>query len=278
MQEQFLKLCEEFLEYLWEIRGYSETSIVTYEIALKQMLDDSYLETEDGIVTLNITPFRHKILKNSKKTISKKLSAARSFVKYLNEQKNMHVIIYPNESIKVPKTLPKPIEQNYIEEVLESANLEQKTIITMLYGLGLRISELSQMRLEDIKDEWVQVHGKGNKTRELPLIPRVRSIINTYLDTYAPKKYLFEKNSAPLNSAQIRYKITNIFKSHGIKTTPHQLRHSFATHLLNNGARIADVSELLGHATMATTQIYTKLAESKKLEEYLKAHPLNQKS
>ena len=92
------------------------------------------------------------------------------------------------------------------------------------------------------------------------------------------KKYLFEKNNAPLNSAQLRYKITNIFKAHGIKTTPHQLRHSFATHLLNSGARIADVSELLGHATMATTQIYTKLADSKKLEEYLKAHPLTKKS
>jgi len=278
MKEQFLKLSEEFLEYLWDIRGYSETSITTYEIALKQMLEYATFEKDEGVTTLNITPFRHKILKNSKKTIAKKLSAIRSFVKFLNEQKNMHVIIYPSESIKVPKTLPKPIEQKYIQEVLQSADLEQKAIIYMLYGLGLRISELSSLKLDDIKDHWTQVHGKGNKMRELPLVAEVQSVIDTYIDTYKPKKYLFEKNNAPLNSAQLRYKITNIFKAHGIKTTPHQLRHSFATHLLNSGARIADVSELLGHATMATTQIYTKLADSKKLEEYLKAHPLTKKS
>ena len=216
--------------------------------------------------------------KTAKKTIAKKLSAVRSFVKFLNEQKNMHLILYPDESIKVPKTLPKPIEQNYIQEVLESADLEQKTIIYMLYGLGLRISELSTLKLENIKNDWVQIHGKGNKMRELPILFEIRTLLDDYINMYAPKKYLFEKKGTPLNSSQLRYRIINIFRSHGIKTTPHQLRHSFATHLLNSGARIADVSELLGHATMATTQIYTKLAESKKLEEYLKAHPLTKKS
>ena len=77
-----------------------------------------------------------------------------------------------------------------------------------------------------------------------------------------------------MNVAQLRYIITRLFKSVGIKATPHQLRHSFATHLLNNGARISDVSELLGHETMATTQVYTKLGSVKKMEEYMKAHPL----
>ena len=79
-----------------------------------------------------------------------------------------------------------------------------------------------------------------------------------------------------MNAAQLRYRVEKIFKKHGIKATPHQLRHSFATHLLDNGARISDVSELLGHASMATTQIYTKLANSKKLQEYMHAHPLAQ--
>ncbi len=77
-----------------------------------------------------------------------------------------------------------------------------------------------------------------------------------------------------MNQAQLRYILTKCFKSKGLKATPHQLRHSFATHLLNNGARISDVSELLGHSSMATTQVYTKLADSKKLKEYLEAHPL----
>ena len=77
-----------------------------------------------------------------------------------------------------------------------------------------------------------------------------------------------------LSSAQLRYRVERAFKRHGIKATPHQLRHSFATELLKEGARIADVSELLGHSSMATTQIYTKLTNSTKLQNYLKAHPL----
>ena len=144
----------------------------------------------------------------------------------------------------------------------------------MLYGLGLRISELSDLRLEDIKGGWVQVHGKGSKVRELPLLDELRSLIDHYLESHHPKKYIFEKGHAPLNAAQLRYKLTKLFKNAGLKVTPHQLRHSFATHLLNHGARIADVSELLGHETMATTQVYTKLGSVKKMQEYMKAHPL----
>ena len=77
-----------------------------------------------------------------------------------------------------------------------------------------------------------------------------------------------------MNQAQLRYILTKLFKAKGLKVTPHQLRHSFATHLLNNGARISDVSELLGHSSMATTQVYTKLGDARKLKEYLGAHPL----
>jgi integrase/recombinase XerC len=144
----------------------------------------------------------------------------------------------------------------------------------MLYGLGLRISELASIKLSDIKDNWIEIHGKGNKTRQLPIVSKLSSELNVYIANTKPRVYLFEKNNTPLNTAQLRYIITKIFKKHGIKATPHQLRHSFASHLLNSGARIADVSELLGHATMATTQVYTKLESSKKLSEYLKAHPL----
>jgi len=99
-------------------------------------------------------------------------------------------------------------------------------------------------------------------------------LIEQYIKDKSPKKYLFEKGNAPMNVAQLRYIITKLFKAVGIKATPHQLRHSFATHLLNNGARISDVSELLGHETMATTQVYTKLGSVKKMQEYMKAHPL----
>ena len=274
MKDKLQDLSEEFLHYLFEVRGYSETSIVTYEIALRQMLEEGHFYEEDGTTVLDITPFRFKIVKNHKKTIVKKLSAIHSFVKYLEDQCHMGIKLIGDESIKVPQSLPKPIEERYIEEVLGRANLEEKLLISMLYGLGLRISELSMLKLEDIKEGWVQVHGRGSKVRELPLLSELQRVIEVYIEKKNPNRYLFEKGNAPMNSAQLRYILAKLFKAQGLKVTPHQLRHSFATHLLNNGARISDVSELLGHETMATTQVYTKLGSVKKMQEYMKAHPL----
>jgi integrase/recombinase XerC len=277
MKDNFLKFLDDFLDYLYQIRGYSDTTVTTYEIALKQMIEASHISETNDTINIDITPFRHKIVKNRKKTIAKKLSAVRSFVKYLNNQKSLNVKYFPNESIKVPSTLPKPIEQNHIQEILENANIEERAIVYMLYGLGLRISELASLEIGNIKNGWIIVNGKGAKVRQLPLLHEVENVINEYLDIYNPTKYLFEKNRASLGVPALRYKLSKLFIAHGIKATPHRLRHSFATHLLNDGARISDVSELLGHSTMATTQIYTKLGSIKKMEEYMKAHPLAKK-
>ncbi len=276
MNERLERYTEDFLDYLLDVRGYSTHSVITYEVALRQMMEVSHFYEEEGFTVLNIMPFRFNIVKNNKKTIVKKLSAIRSFVKYLEDQCHLSMKLIGDESIKVPQSLPKPIEQTYIDEVLAMANLEQKLLVSMLYGLGLRISELSELKLESIKGSWVNIRGKGDKERELPLLDELQKLISLYVKQQNPKKYLFEKGNAPMNVAQLRYIITKLFKAAGIKATPHQLRHSFATHLLNNGARIADVSELLGHETMATTQVYTKLGSVKKMEEYMKAHPLNQ--
>jgi len=277
MKEKLLTYSEDFLDYLFDVRGYSEHSITTYEIALRQMMEASHFYEEEGIHILDITPFRFNIVKNSKKTIVKKLSAVRSFVKYLEDQCHIRMKLLGDETIKVPQSLPKPIEETYIAEVLGKANLEEKLLISMLYGLGLRISELAQLKMNDINGQWIQILGKGNKVRELPLLDELQHLIAQYVKVKIPKKYLFEKGNAPMNVAQLRYIITKLFKAAGIKATPHQLRHSFATHLLNNGARIADVSELLGHETMATTQVYTKLGSVKKMQEYMNAHPLAQR-
>jgi len=278
MRKDSDQLLDDFLTYIRDIRGYSDTSVTTYEVALRQMLERSEWYEEEGRWVLDITPFRLRIIKNSKKTIAKKLSAIHSFVLYLQEQREMPIKLIADESVKVPHTLPKPIEEKYIEEVLEDAGLQEKLLIVMLYGLGLRISELSGLKLESIHTEWVEIRGKGDKVRQLPLLPEIQVMIGSYLDQYVPKRYLFEKGGANMNPAQLRYRLTKLFKAKGLKVTPHQLRHSFATHLLNNGARISDVSELLGHSSMATTQVYTKLGDARKLKEYLGAHPLARKN
>jgi len=271
------RFMDDFLAYIRDVRGYSETSVTTYEIALRQMLEASEFYREEGRWILDITSFRLKIIGNSKKTIAKKLSAVHSFAAYLQEQREIPLKLIADESVKVPRTLPKPVDEAYIEEVLQDAEPRERLLVAMLYGLGLRISELSGLKLESIRSEWVEVRGKGDKVRELPLLPVIHTMIVTYIDQYAPKTYLFEKGGVNMNQAQLRYLLDKLFKARGLKVTPHQLRHSFATHLLNSGARISDVSELLGHSSMATTQIYTKLGDARKLKEYLGAHPLAQK-
>ncbi len=277
MKKEFYRYCDEFLKYLLNIRGYSDETATTYSIAIKQMIELSSISEDSGTVMIEITPLRVRIVKNSKKTIAKKLSAIRSFVKFLENHKNMKIMLRPNESIKVPQTLPKPVDESYIHEAINSATLEEKTIIYCLYGLGLRISELSNMKIDNINDGWVQVRGKGDKVRELPIVPELSSVIKEYIHLFQPSVYLFESDKIQIGASKLRYKLGKIFAQNGIKATPHQLRHSFATHLLNNGARISDVSELLGHSTMATTQIYTRLGSSKKLSEYMNAHPLAKK-
>jgi integrase/recombinase XerC len=144
----------------------------------------------------------------------------------------------------------------------------------MLYTLGLRISELASLHVSDIDTEWIRVLGKGKKEREVPLVSQISKLISEYRMQYQPKEYLFECEGAKLSENSLRYIVTKVFKKAGMKVTPHQLRHSYATELLNHNARIADVSELLGHASMATTQIYTKLGSALKMENYLKSHPL----
>ncbi len=265
-----------FLSYLKSIRGYASSSILTYENALKEVLKESHYFEEEGQITLDITPLRLKNINNSKKTISKKLSAVRSFVKFMREQQEIDVKLIGDSVIKVPKTLPKPLDENIIDEILKSANAKESLIVTLLYGLGLRISELSSLKLSDISKEWVSILGKGNKTREIPLLTPIYEQIEVYKKQENPKEFLLEKEGKAMSSSQIRYLFTKLFKKSGIKATPHQLRHSFATHLLHHGARISDVSELLGHSSMVSTQIYTQLGSSKKLNEYAKAHPLCQ--
>jgi len=218
-------------------------------------------------------PYRIKIAHLNAKTISKKLSAMRGFVEYLNDN-GVSCVLTSDDSVKVAKTLPKPVSHQHILEALEYADLQEKLIVIMLYTLGLRISELSSLKLDDISDEWVRVLGKGNKQRDLPLISSTKKILDEYLSAFVLKQFLFEKNGEKLSENSLRYIVTKVFRKVGIKVTPHQLRHSYATSLLNSGAPIVDVSELLGHSSMATTQIYTKLGSALKQQNYNKAHPL----
>jgi len=263
----------EFLESLEELRGYSDLTIKSYDESITEAF--RYIEIlEDSKQTLfNLMPYRIKISSLNPKTISKKLSAIRTFVEFLNDN-GFSIVLKADESVKVAKTLPKPISHKHIVEALLEAELKEKLVVVMLYTLGLRISELCNVVLDDISDGWIRVLGKGNKHRDIPVITQTQELIDEYLTIYMPKKYLFEKNGEKLSENSLRYIVTKVFKRVAMSVTPHQLRHSYASSLLNSGAAIVDVSELLGHSSMATTQIYTKLGSALKQQNYNKAHPL----
>ncbi|MDX9814301.1 MAG: tyrosine-type recombinase/integrase [Sulfurimonas sp.] len=263
----------EFLEYLKDIRGYSSLTIKSY----KESLDEAFLyieiEKKDSFYILNLMPYRVNIAHLNPKTISKKLSAIRSFATFLNDN-GIKTTLKSDDTIKVAKTLPKPISHKHILEAIDTATLEDRLLVVLLYTLGLRISELSELKLEDIGDEWVRVFGKGSKTRDVPLLKSTKKLLDEYLELNPRKNYIFEKNGKKLSQNSLRYNIDKIFKRVGLKVTPHQLRHSYASQLLNQNAPISDVSELLGHSSIATTQIYTKLGSAIKQQNYAKAHPL----
>lgn len=267
----------DFLDYLHDVRKSSDLTVKTYDIALVQMLSLADLEIDTDHTILFLMPFRKAISHQNKKTISKKLSAVRSFVSYLKEVKLEKIILKDDESIKTPISLPKAIEHKHIQAAIKVATADEKLLLIMLYSLGLRISELSSLEVCEIKKRWIRVTGKGGKMRDIPLPVHLEKEMSCFCTQNQPKKFFFEKNGVKLSEDSLRYKLTKIFKRIGLKVTPHQLRHSFATGLLNGGARIEDVSELLGHESLATTQIYTKLASDLKMSSYNSAHPLQQK-
>ncbi|MEW5831234.1 MAG: tyrosine-type recombinase/integrase [Campylobacterota bacterium] len=273
--ERLYRSKEEFLQYLDAMRGYSALTIRSYDDALDEMLEYAEIGFGSDSLTINLMPLRVRIAPLKPKTISAKLSAVRSFVKYLRSR-GFSVEMSGDESVRVPKTLPKPVAHEHIHSAIEDAEPAAGLAILLLYSMGLRISELCGLKIGDVTPQWCRVRGKGAKERDIPVPAAAWEALERYRVSFAPKEYVFEAEGRKLSENSLRYMITKRFAEIGIKVTPHQLRHAYATELLNNGARIADVSELLGHASMATTQIYTKLGNALKMDHYLKSHPLCQ--
>jgi len=267
------KYKKQFLKFLEEIRGYSDLTLKSYDETLIESAQHIEVYEENQITVVNLMPYRIYLAPLNAKTISRKLSSLRTFVEYLNDN-NVETVLQADDTIKVAKTLPKPISHQHIQEALLQAQMQEKLVVVMLYTLGLRVSELSSLQLNDISDEWIRVLGKGDKQRDIPVLRTTKELIEQYRANSVQKKFLFEKKGEKLSENSLRYIVNKVFKRVSLKVTPHQLRHSYATELLNNNARISDVSELLGHSSMATTQIYTKLGSALKQQNYNKAHPL----
>ncbi len=265
---------EEFLKHLDSFMGYSSHTIISYESSIDSMLCGAKIAKNSSGYEIDLMDFRVSISHLKPRSIAQKLSAVRSFIEYLRDR-DISIKLRSDDSIKTPQTLPKPITHNQVLEAISHSDDELLRLsIVMLYTMGLRISELVNIKISDISGKWIRVYGKGKKERDIPLLDETKSLIDKHIEKNEPNIYLFEEKSKKLSENRLRYLITKLFASVGLRVTPHQLRHTYATELLNNGARIADVSELLGHSSMATTQVYTKLSNSLKLEQYMNSHPL----
>ena len=274
MEDQFYKYLEQFCEYLLDIKNYSPLTIKTYKTPIINAINSSEIYEENTHINFDITKYRIDISTQNPKTINKKISAIKSFVNFLID-KNLTIKLTGANSIKTAQTLPKPIQTNNIFESLKDATLQEKLIVLFIYSFGLRISELASLKLSDINNDSITVIGKGNKQREIPSNNVINKLTQEYKELYPSKKHLFEKDFIPLTKRQLQYTLEKVFKRIGVSATPHQLRHSFATDLLNDGARINDISELLGHSSLKATGIYTKLTTNTKLKQYNMSHPLN---
>ncbi|MBA7604620.1 Tyrosine recombinase XerD [subsurface metagenome] len=214
-------------------------------------------------------------------TVRRRLATIKSFYKYLmREELISH---NPARSIIAPKhhqSLPRFLTEREVEQIFNNHfdSLRDRIILELLYCEGLRISELARLNVEDIDFErkTIRVNGKGNKQRIAFLGDRLATLLKAYVGEVPPKGY--QAASGPLvrslrTGKRLSIRYLRMIVQHYAKTNPHVFRHSFATHMLDRGANLRAVQELLGHASLSTTQIYTHLTTRRIKESYRKAHP-----
>jgi tyrosine recombinase XerC len=279
---------EKFLRYLEIERNASEHTILNYRLDLEEFMGfakDTEIEKVDYL-------FVRKYLAHLKerdltvRTVSRKLSSLRSFFKFLI--KDGFIKINPTDAIVSPKQekhLPKFLTEEEAARLVEAPDtgtlkgLRDRAILETLYSTGMRVSELVAMREEDVDfiSGTVKAFGKGKKERMLPIGDRALRAIRNYLEkrNIEARAIFLNKNKKKLGVRGLRKMLDVYIAKISLKEhiSPHTLRHSFATHLLNRGADLRSVQELLGHANLSTTQIYTHLTTEKLKSVYDKAHP-----
>ena len=274
-----------FLDYLKFEKGFSDYTVKSYETDLKEFYDFAG-DDEANIET--VRNYLRKLYedKYSSRSISRKVSSLKSYFKYLESEgiiKDNFMRLISNP--KIPKTLPNYLNYDDLEKLLNFPDLENKyglrdaLILEMLYSTGVRVSELANTKISDMnfKERWILVFGKGSKERYVYYGSRCANLLKRYLslDHRESPYLLIGKKSEKLNEREIRAIVTNTAKKAGlaVHVSPHTLRHTYATHMLNEGADLKSVGDLLGHESLSTTQIYTHVSNERLRQVYLKAHP-----
>ena len=268
---------EKFYNYISSEKGYSQNTLMAYSNDLKLFAD--YLEKKnkfewEKVTKKEITEY-FKLLNTSLSQSSKKRKYAsiKSFFLFLTKERYISEGIFEDmKSPKVSNPIPKPLSEKEINLIIDFKNkdkfyIRDSCIFMLMYASGLRVSEVIGIKIGEVDTEnnSVKVTGKGNKQRILPIYNKANEKMN--------------KNSKIITRQYVwrSLKIRGIEKGIIKNITPHMIRHSFATHLLHGGASIRHVQEFLGHSSIESTQIYTKIPNQKLIEDYNIAHPRGNK-
>lgn len=291
-----------FKDYLQLEKNYSPHTVNAYlnDILFFESFNKIHFEQEN-IDRANYNQIRSWIVSLvdddiSNVSVNRKIASLKAFYKFLLKTKQIEVSpLLKHKALKTPKTLQIPFSENEVAEVLNQIQnpigfeeVRDKLIIDLFYTTGMRRTELINLKLNNINtsNNTIKVLGKRNKERILPILPIVSQELKLFLNERAhlekvtDEAYLFlTKKGLKLNDSFVYRLINNYFSavSEKVKKSPHILRHTFATHLLNNGADLNSVKELLGHSSLASTQIYTHSSLSELKKVYEEAHPRNQK-
>ncbi len=278
----------QYKKYLTFEKNYSKHTVSNYERDIKQFFSfaGDFIQINEKVIGSYLESLFKK--KYNKSSIIRKIISLRNFYRYLVKIKKINnnpfeYILTPKKEKKIPGVLT----EKEVELILESVDcgnffgLRDRAIMELLYSSGIRVNELVNLNTNDIDfiNEEIKVLGKGNKERIIPVGSVAINFLQKYLKELkkiSQDKILFiNKSKKRLTTRSIELIIKKYAKKVGIlkKVTPHTLRHSFATHLLDRGADLRSVQELLGHSNLSTTQIYTHLSIQKLRRDYDKAHP-----
>ena len=289
-----------FLEYLSLERNYSKHTVIAYKKDINSFYEFCVNEFDLGnLAEVNYSQIRSWIvlLVNdgiSNNSINRKISSLRSFYKFLQKTEQVkHNPLVKHKALKVAKKVQVPFTVKEINKVIDELGMEEdftslrnKLIVELFYSTGMRRAELIGLKVGSVHMEaqTLKVFGKRNKERLLPLIPSVLGTLRKYLIVRMELKfetdYLLVTEKGNKIYETLVYRVINSYFSKvstKVKKSPHILRHSFATHLLNQGADLNSIKELLGHSSLASTQVYTHNSLEKIKEMYNQAHPRSQK-
>lgn len=270
----------------------AEKTVISYEHNLKgylNYLDANEIKDTDKITGLMIQNYLNRLAESlSASTVNNHASAIRSFHHFLADK---YDVKDPSVSIsvrKIPKRMPIYATEEEIEKILmqlDESPLEMtyKTIFMCIYGCGLRISECLSMTISQVNLDagFLRITGKGNKQRIVPVPEMTQKAMRYYLDTIRPlhslntsRTFFLNQKGKQVTSESVEKMLKYCCREAGIQKeiTPHKLRHSYATHLLNHGADLRAIQELLGHSSISTTEIYTHVQKERLLEGYRKFH------